>query len=176
MRTAESVTSNADSSEWTLKLKSGIKFRDGTPYDADAVKYNFDRYMSSVNTSTSRAWLNYIVADPKNVTVVDPLTVKFVLKVPFSGFPAFLAHTPGMILSPTKLKALGDPTAADYKALEKDFGPAPAMSIFWWLCRGLYMTRVSDGFQLPLERDNVFQDLSKAAKAEKSEKNTKAKP
>jgi hypothetical protein len=32
------------------------------------------------------------------------------------------------------------------------------LATFRWLCRGLYMTRVSDGFQLPLERDNVFQD------------------
>lgn len=56
-------------------------------------------------------------------------------------------------------------TPADYHALEKDLGDAPAMSIFWWLCRGLYMTRVSDGFQLPLERDNVFQDYAKASEA-----------
>ena len=33
------------------------------------------------------------------------------------------------------------------------------MATFWWLCRGLYMTRVSDGFQLPLERENVFGDM-----------------
>ncbi len=33
------------------------------------------------------------------------------------------------------------------------------MATFWWLSRGLYMTRVSDGFQLPLERDNVFADF-----------------
>ena len=50
-------------------------------------------------------------------------------------------------------------TAADYKALESDLGPDKAMATFWWLCRGLYMTRVSDGFQLPLERDNVFGDF-----------------
>jgi hypothetical protein len=49
-------------------------------------------------------------------------------------------------------------TAADYRVLEKDLGPDKAMFTFWWLCRGLYMTRVSDGFQLPLERDNVFAD------------------
>ncbi|MDR3634447.1 MAG: hypothetical protein P4L84_11630 [Isosphaeraceae bacterium] len=49
-------------------------------------------------------------------------------------------------------------TVADYQALERDFGPKAAMATFWWLCRGLYMTRVSDGFQLPLERDNVFAD------------------
>ncbi len=47
-------------------------------------------------------------------------------------------------------------TAADYRTLEADLGPRPAMAVFWWLCRGLYMTRVSDGFQLPLERENVF--------------------
>lgn len=48
-------------------------------------------------------------------------------------------------------------TAADYAALEADLGPAKAMAVFWWLCRGLYMTRVSDGFQLPLEQENVFK-------------------
>lgn len=47
-------------------------------------------------------------------------------------------------------------TAEDYSSLEKDLGPADAMSTFWWLCRGLYMTRISDGFQLPLEKENVF--------------------
>ena len=48
-------------------------------------------------------------------------------------------------------------TAVDYHSLETEFGKQKAMSIFWWLCRGLYMTRVSDGFQLPLERENVFE-------------------
>lgn len=48
-------------------------------------------------------------------------------------------------------------TAEDYHVLEKDLGEAEAMATFWWLCRGLYMTRVSDGFQLPLELENVFQ-------------------
>lgn len=52
-------------------------------------------------------------------------------------------------------------TADNYHTLEKDLGPAKAMSTFWWLCRGLYMTRISDGFQLPLERENVFGDPAK---------------
>jgi len=56
-------------------------------------------------------------------------------------------------------------TPADYKRLEADFGPQRAMATFWWLCRGLYMTRVSDGFQLPLERDNVFADYAPKAPA-----------
>ncbi|MDX1966274.1 MAG: hypothetical protein SFV23_03785, partial [Planctomycetaceae bacterium] len=49
-----------------------------------------------------------------------------------------------------------DLTPGDYQTLVDDFGPDRALATFWWLCRGLYMTRVSDGFQLPLERENVF--------------------
>ncbi len=52
-------------------------------------------------------------------------------------------------LSQTPWKLTGD----DYAMLEKELGPEKAMATFWWLCRGLYMTRVSDGFQLPLERE-----------------------
>jgi hypothetical protein len=47
--------------------------------------------------------------------------------------------------------------ATDYKTLERDLGPDRALFTLWWFCRGLYMTRVSDGFQLPLESDNVFR-------------------
>ena len=59
-------------------------------------------------------------------------------------------------------------TPEDYKALEADLGPKEAMATFWWLCRGLYMTRVSDGFALPLERDNVFTDFYGKAPARPS--------
>ena len=73
----------------------------------------------------------------------------------WSGFPAeeqrAYAYARKLSKSPWEL------TAADYQNLEHDLGPAKAMATFWWLCRGLYMTRVSDGFQLPLERENVFQ-------------------
>lgn len=57
-------------------------------------------------------------------------------------------------------------TAADYQSLVDEFGPQKAMGIFWWLCRGLYMTRISDGFQLPLEQDNVFLNHGSATVAE----------
>ena len=68
-----------------------------------------------------------------------------------------------------------DLTLADYKVLEQDFGPEKAMATFWWLCRGLYMTRVSDGFQLPLERDNVFADFYAKSTAEKETAPTTSK-
>ena len=52
-----------------------------------------------------------------------------------------------------------DLSKRDFKNLESDYGPNRAMALFFWLCRGLYMTRVSDGFQLPLERENVFRSF-----------------
>lgn len=59
-------------------------------------------------------------------------------------------------------------TANDYHTLEHDLGPKPALATFWWLCRGLYMTRVSDGFQFPLERENVFTDYDAKSQASSS--------
>ncbi len=47
----------------------------------------------------------------------------------------------------------------DLAALRRELGEQSAFFTVYWLCRGLYMTRISDGFQLPLERDNVFMAL-----------------
>ena len=40
----------------------------------------------------------------------------------------------------------------------RHFGPERALDVVWWACRCHYMTRVADAFQLPLERENVFDD------------------
>jgi hypothetical protein len=76
----------------------------------------------------------------------------------WSAFPpaeqVAYAYARKLSLTPWKL------TADDYKGLEKELGADKAMFTFWWLCRGLYMTRISDGFALPLERDNVFADYT----------------
>ena len=47
-------------------------------------------------------------------------------------------------------------TAADVRPLVEYFGPERALDVVWWACRCHYMTCVSDAFQLPLERANVF--------------------
>ncbi len=44
----------------------------------------------------------------------------------------------------------------DVASLVEYFGPERALDVIWWTCRCHYMTRVADGFQLPLERENVF--------------------
>jgi hypothetical protein len=53
-------------------------------------------------------------------------------------------------------------TAGDLAELERHFGMDRTLDIIWWACRCHYMTRVADGFQLPLERENVFANPSPA--------------
>jgi len=45
----------------------------------------------------------------------------------------------------------------DVQQLMGYFGPERAADVIWWSCRCHFMTRVADAFQLPLERENVFQ-------------------
>jgi alkylhydroperoxidase family enzyme len=60
--------------------------------------------------------------------------------------------------------------AEDAQTLIRNFGTARALDVIWWACRCHYMTRVADGFQLPLERENVFKGLPSAAKKESGTK------
>jgi alkylhydroperoxidase family enzyme len=48
-------------------------------------------------------------------------------------------------------------TTEDVVELKKHFGAERALDVIWWSCRCHYMSRVADAFQLPLERENVFQ-------------------
>jgi hypothetical protein len=47
-------------------------------------------------------------------------------------------------------------TADDIAVLVRHFGVDRSLDVIWWACRCHYMTRVADGFQLPLETENVF--------------------
>jgi peptide/nickel transport system substrate-binding protein len=114
-QTAQSLTPNADDSVWTLKLKSNIKFTDGTAYDANAVKYSLDRHRSGLpgalpcdqlracprNTTISSSFMSYI----HSLDVVDPLTLQITLNGPLPELPAILAAEPGMVPSPTALQS-----------------------------------------------------------------------
>ncbi|MDQ1455211.1 MAG: peptide/nickel transport system substrate-binding protein [Actinomycetota bacterium] len=81
---AESVTGTQNNKIWTIKLRPGIKFHDGTALDAQAVKDNLDHYRKD------NLLFVFVFADITAVDVVDPLTVKVTSKVPWSAFPWFL--------------------------------------------------------------------------------------
>jgi peptide/nickel transport system substrate-binding protein len=83
---AKSVDHNADYTEWTIVLRDGIKFHNGEPFNADAVKLNLDGYLKGILFSL-------VLADVNSVTVAGPMTVKITTRIPWVAFPAFLWST-----------------------------------------------------------------------------------
>ena len=53
-------------------------------------------------------------------------------------------------------------TAEDFDELVRHFGSQRALEVLWWSCRCHYMTCVADAFQLPLEKENVFDGFARA--------------
>ncbi|MCJ8140904.1 glutathione ABC transporter substrate-binding protein [Falsirhodobacter halotolerans] len=100
---AESYDSNEDATEFTIKLRSGVTFHDGTAFNADAVKVNLDRLRNPDNNLSRRSLVSMI----DDVTVVDDLTVKLTLDAPFGAMIASLAHPGAMMISPAALEEYG---------------------------------------------------------------------
>lgn len=100
---AESYDASKDGLTYTIKLRSGIKFQDGTDFNAEAVKVNLDR-ASNPDNHLKRYNLFKSVATTE---VIDPTTVKITLKQPFSAFINTLASPAAAMISPTALKKYG---------------------------------------------------------------------
>jgi peptide/nickel transport system substrate-binding protein len=120
----------------TIKLRSGIKFNDGTALTADAMKYSLDRHreMKGSNRRSELAEVNV-------VEVADPLTVRLRLKAPFAPLVATLADRAGMPVSP-----------AQAKKLEDKFGTAPVCVGPW-----SFVERVPQD-RIVLERSSHYYD------------------
>src|SRR6218665_1344031 len=103
---AESLTST-DATTWTLKLRKGMKFTDGTPFDAEAVKFNWDRTADPATLGPTQAWG---ASWNKSMTVVDAQTLTIKLSTPNSNFAAQVAELCPFIASPAALKAAKDKT------------------------------------------------------------------
>ncbi len=100
---AESFTASKDGLTYIFKLKKGIKFQDGTDFNAEAVKANFDR-VTNPDNKLKRYTLYKNIAKTE---AVDASTVKFTLAEPFSAFVNTLAHPSAVIISPTALQKYG---------------------------------------------------------------------
>jgi peptide/nickel transport system substrate-binding protein len=100
---ALSHTVSADGLTVTMRLRPGVKFHDGEPMDAAAVKFTLDRNLT-MQGSFRRAEIQQI----DRVEVVDPLTVRLVLKTPFAPLISQLTDRAGMIVSPKAVNAMGD--------------------------------------------------------------------
>jgi glutathione transport system substrate-binding protein len=106
---AENSTVSADGLTYTIVLRKGVKFQDGTDFKADAVKVNFDRVTNPAN-KLKRYNLFEVIA---RTDVVNDYTVKITLKKPFSAFINVLAHPSAAMISPTALAKWGKEIATN---------------------------------------------------------------
>src|SRR4051812_8083193 len=117
---ALSHETSADGKEMTIKLRPNVKFHDGEPFDAEAAKFSLERHL---NFPTSFRKPELATVD--HVDVVDPLTIKLVLKTPYSPLVAQLTDRAGMMVSPKAAKEAGDKfglhpvCAGPYKFVER---------------------------------------------------------
>ncbi len=114
-------SASPDGKTWTFKLRSGVKFHDGTPFDAAAVVFNVGRWWDPNHPNGYRnAGKSYEIWQQifggfkgtpngliESVTAVDPMTVRFVLRRPFAAFPNAIATGYFGMASPTAVQKAG---------------------------------------------------------------------
>jgi len=117
---ALSYETSADGKEMTIKLRPNVKFHDGEPLDAEAAKYSIERHMTMPGSFRKSE-----LASVDHVEVVDPLTIKLVLKTPYAPLIAQLTDRAGMMVAPKAAKEAGDKfglhpvCAGPYKFVER---------------------------------------------------------
>ena len=141
---AESMVESDDRLSWTLTVRSGVTFHDGTPFNAQAVKFNLERQKASPYNGPGLLPL-------VSVEVVDDLTATLTLSEPWTALPSVLAGINGQMASPT--------AAADTAAFARaPVGTGPYKFVEWIPTDKVVLTRF-DGFwgdPAPLD-DLVFK-------------------
>jgi len=98
-----------DGTEYTFTLREGVTFHDGTPFNAEAVKFTFDRMLDEEHPyyDTGPFPLAFFFSSVENVEVIDDMTVKFTLSEPYAPFMSNLASPTGSIVSPAAVEQHG---------------------------------------------------------------------
>lgn len=92
---AESLKGNKDATVWTLKLRKGVTFSDGTPLDAKAVVGSITWYQKNKGADTA-----LLAPNIAKMEATDDSTVVFTLRTSWAKFPAMLSKAAGMIVAP----------------------------------------------------------------------------
>jgi peptide/nickel transport system substrate-binding protein len=117
---ALSYETSADGKAMTVKLRPGVKFHDGEMLDAEAAKFSIERHINMPGSFRKSE-----LASVDHVEVLDPLTIKLVLKSPYAPLISQLTDRAGMMVSPKAVKAEGDKfglhpvCAGPYKFVER---------------------------------------------------------
>jgi len=106
---AESWEISDDGTVYTFTLREGVKFHDGSAFDAEAVVFNFDRMLKEDHPyhNTGPFPLSFFFGAVQSVEAVDARTVRFTLNEPYAPFLSNLAYPTGLIVSPAAVMQHG---------------------------------------------------------------------
>ena len=113
---ATSWTISGDGKTATFKLRQGVRFHDGTPFNADAASYNFTRMLFDPKFPSFR---KSELRPVTKVVVVDAYTIQLIMSQPYSPLLYALTDRAGMMVSPTA----GEQTGLDYGLHPVGTGP-----------------------------------------------------
>jgi peptide/nickel transport system substrate-binding protein len=143
---ALSWTSSEDFKTWTFKLRPGVKFHDGTPFNAQAFKENFDRQKDPAN----KCRCAFYIAATKSVEAPDELTLVYNQNDPSVNLPALVSypHQNNAVQSPTAWKTKGE----DYN--RNPVGTGPFVLKSWTAGDRMVLERNPDYW----DKDRIYLD------------------
>ena len=137
---AEAVESNDDFTEWTIGLREGVTFHDGSPLTAEVVKNNLDAYRGQYPGRSPLLFV-FVLDNIDTVEVTGDLEVSVTTKVPWVAFPAFLYSTGRLGI--TAQAQLDDADSCDRNLI----GTGPFMLESWDKGREFVATKNPDYWQ-----------------------------
>lgn len=100
---ATSWEAAADNLSWVISLREDVRFHDGTPFNAQAVKLNLDRFLDPDNSAPYA----FLLSEVSSIDVVDEFTIRLNLNRPFAPIISHLSHSFIGMLSPAQISGLG---------------------------------------------------------------------
>jgi len=137
---AESWTVSDDGLIYEFRLRPGVRFHDGSAFDAESVRFNFQRMLDATHPfhDTGPFPLAFFFEQVQRVERVDKLTVRFVLDAPFAPFLSNLAYPIGLMVSPAAVRRYGRDVG------RHPSGTGPFMFSDWQSGRRVTLTRFDD--------------------------------
>jgi peptide/nickel transport system substrate-binding protein len=150
---AESWTISKDGLNYTFKLRKGIAFHDGTPFNAAAVKFSIERQINPEHPASKLGkypFAAYFFGNVKAVEVMDDATVRFILKEARASFLAVLTAGAASIVSPTAAMKAG----LDYAVAP--VGTGPFKFVQWDRGQRVVLEKNPTYWRFPVKVDRVI--------------------
>ena len=150
---AESWTISKDGLTYTFKLRKGVAFHDGTPFNAQAVKFSIERQINPEHPAAKLGkypFAAYFFGNVKAVEVMDDTTVRFVLKEARASFLAIMTAGAASVVSPTAAMKSGQ----DYAV--SPVGTGPFKFVSWDRGQRVVLEKNPSYWRYPVKVDRVI--------------------